>query len=55
LYDEKIRNEKYNFLTKLDPNNTEFFGYKHLIEPEKYCGPLEYAYLPKGSYIQDIE
>ena len=55
LYDEKIRNEKYNFLTKLDPNNTEFFGYKHLIEPEKYCGPLEYAYLPKGSYIEDIK
>ena len=22
---------------------------------EKYCSPLEYAYLPSGSHIEDIE
>ena len=54
LYDNDSRMEKYNRYTKLDPKNNEFFGYKHLIEPEKYCGPLEYANLPKGSYIEDV-
>ena len=54
LYDDEIRLEKYRHYTKLDPNNTDFFGYEHLIHPEKYCGPLEFAYLPKGSYIEDI-
>ena len=55
LYDDEIRLEKYRHYTKLDPNNTDFFGYEHLIHPEKYCGPLEFAYLPKGSYIEDIK
>ena len=54
LYDDKIRLKKYRRYTKLDPNNTDFFRYEHLIHPEKYCGPLEFAYLPKGSYIEDI-
>jgi len=53
-YNEQIRNEKYNFLNKLDPNNTDFYNYEHIINPEKFCGPLQYAYLPKGSYIEDV-
>ena len=53
-YNEKIRNEKYNFFTKFDPNNTDFYNYEHIIHPEKFGGPLEFAYLPKGSYIEDV-
>jgi len=55
LYDEEIRLKKYHHYKKLDPDNTEFFGYEHLINPEKYTGPLEFAYLPKGSYIENIK
>jgi len=55
LYDEKLRLKKYQHYTKLDPENTEFFGYEHLINPEKFCGPLQYALLPKGSYIENIK
>ena len=54
-YDEKLRLKKYQHYTKLDPENTEFFGYEHLINPEKFCGPLQYALLPKGSYIENIK
>ena len=54
-YDEKSRQKRYQFLTKLDPNNTDFFGYEHIIHPEKFCGPLQYAFLPKGSYIESIK
>ena len=53
-YDEQARNEKYHFLNKLDPNNTDFYNYEHIIHPEKFSGPLQYTYLPKGSYIEDI-
>jgi glycosyltransferase involved in cell wall biosynthesis len=55
LYDEKLRLKKYQHYTKLDPENTEFFGYKHLIDPEKFCGPLQFSYLPKGAYVEEIE
>ena len=53
-YDEQARNEKYHFLKKLDPNNTDFYNYEHIIHPEKFSGPLQYTYLPKGSYIENI-
>jgi len=53
-YDEQARNEKYHFLNKLDPNNTDFYNYEHIIHPEKFSGPLQYTYLPKGSYIENI-
>ena len=54
LYDEKLRLKKFHHYNKLDPNNSEFFGYEHLLTPEKFCGPLEYTYLPDGAYIPDI-
>ena len=54
-YDEKLRLKKYEHYNKLDPNNTEFYGYEHLIHPEKFCGPLQFSYLEKGTYIEDIE
>ena len=55
IYDEKLRFKKYEHYNKLDPNNTEFYGYEHLIHPEKFCGPLQFSYLEKGTYIEDIE
>lgn len=53
-YDEKLRQAKYNFLKKLDPHNKTFYGYEHLIHPEKFGIAMEYGYLPKGYYIEDI-
>ena len=39
-YDEKLRREKYDFLTKLDPNNVEFDGYRHIFSGNsKFSGP----------------
>ena len=39
-YDEELRKKKYNFLNKLDPNNTEFDGYRHIFSEEsKFSGP----------------
>jgi glycosyltransferase involved in cell wall biosynthesis len=54
-YDEELRLKKYEDYNKLDPNNVDFFGYEHLINPEKFCGPLQFTYLPDGAYIQDIK
>ena len=34
--DDEIRLKKYRRYTKLDPNNTDFFGYEHLIHPENF-------------------
>lgn len=53
-YDDKLRQAKYNFYKKLDPYNKAFYGYEHLIHPEKFSIPMEYGYLPKGYYIEDI-
>mgnify|MGYP000041132074 FL=1 len=39
-YDEEIRRIKYDFLTKLDPNNIDFDGYKHIHSGNsKFAGP----------------
>lgn len=54
-YDEELRLKKYIRYKKLDPENIDFFGYEHLIHPEKFCGPLQYAYLPKNSYVENIK
>ncbi|TSA16792.1 MAG: glycosyltransferase [Nitrosopumilales archaeon] len=53
-YDDELRQAKYNFYKKLDPNNKTFYGYEHLIHPEKFSIPSEYSYLPKGYYIENI-
>jgi predicted nucleic acid-binding protein len=38
-YDEELRREKYDFLNKLDPNNVNFDGYKHILSGNsKYAG-----------------
>ena len=47
--------KKYHHYKKLDPDNTEFFGYEHLINPEKYTGPLEFEYLPKKFIVVSNE
>ena len=54
-YDEKLRIKKYEYYNKLDPNNVDFFGYEHLINPEKFSGPLQFSYLPDGAYDPDIK
>lgn len=37
-YDDELRQSKYNFYTKLDPNNTAFDGYKHILGEGKFSG-----------------
>lgn len=39
-YDEELRLQKFNFLNKLDPNNVDFDGYKHILSGDsKFSGP----------------
>ena len=54
-YDQKLKQSKYELYTKLDPNATEFYKYEHIIHPEKFSIPDDFAYLPKGSYVEDIK
>lgn len=57
-YDEKLRQQKYNFLQTLDPNNKDFDGYIHVISGEgKFSGPhgLEFKLIPNGLYYEDID
>ena len=37
-YDKSQRQEKYEFINKLDPNNVEFDGYKHILGKGKHTG-----------------
>ena len=53
-YDKKLRLKKYQFLIELDPGNTEFYGYEHIVHPEKFSIPDDFALLPKGKYIENI-
>lgn len=53
-YEDKLRQAHYEFYKKMDPENKTFYGYEHLIHPEKFSIPSEFSYLPKGYYIEDI-
>lgn len=56
-YDEPLRLRKYKFYTTLDPNNTIFDGYKHIISgTSKLSGPkgMEFRIIPDGMYIPNI-
>ena len=49
-YDEELRKRKYDFLTKLDPNNIDFDGYKHIHSGNsKFAGPdgMEFRSIPE--------
>lgn len=49
-YDEELRRKKYDFLTKLDPNNIDFDGYKHIFSGNsKFAGPngMEFKIIPE--------
>jgi len=49
-YDEEIRRKKYDFYTKLDPNNVDFDGYKHIFSGNsKLAGPngMEFKIIPE--------
>ena len=37
-YDKSLRQEKYDFMNKLDPGNIEFDGYKHILGKGKHTG-----------------
>ncbi len=53
--DEKLRQQKFQFYTNLDPNNQLTDGYKHMISGEgKFSGPngIEIRKLPKEFTIK---
>ena len=57
-YDENLRQTKFKFYTKKDPNNISFDGYKHIISDDSVlAGPhgMEFNILPEGMYIQNID
>lgn len=56
-YEHEIRQQKYQYYNKIDPNNEIVNGYKDLIElPTKFSGKygLEFRYLPKGMFDESI-
>jgi glycosyltransferase involved in cell wall biosynthesis len=53
-YNQTLKQKKYELYNKLDPNSTEFYKYEHLIHPEKFSIPDDFAYLSEGYYIKDI-
>ena len=57
-YDENLRQTKFNLYTKMDPTNTSFDGYKHIISDDSvFSGPhgIEFNILPDGMYIPNID
>lgn len=56
-YDEELRKKKYDFYTKMDPNNTQFDGYRRLLPDTKESSKEknEFRKIPKGLYIRDIK
>jgi len=57
-YDESLRQQKYKFYTDLDPLNTTFGGYKHIIsDSAKFSGSKGYDFrqIPEDLYLTDIE
>jgi glycosyltransferase involved in cell wall biosynthesis len=53
-YNQKLTQTKYNLYTEMDPNATDFYNYAHLVNPEKFSIPDDFAYIPEGYYIKDI-
>lgn len=55
-YDQKLRNEKYEFWNKLDPNNSYYDGYKHIKSADtKFSGKkIELETLHDGMFVKDI-
>jgi glycosyltransferase involved in cell wall biosynthesis len=53
-YNQKLTQTKYNLYTEMDPNATDFYNYEHLVHPEKFSIPDDFAYLSEGNYIKDI-
>tara|TARA_B110001454_G_scaffold218234_1_gene245674 strand:- start:2562 stop:3314 length:753 start_codon:yes stop_codon:yes gene_type:complete len=57
-YDESLRQQKYQFYNTIDPNNTIFDGYKHIITGEgKLSGPsgIELRIVPTGIDVPKIK
>ena len=57
-YDKSLRKKKYDFYNKLDPKNTAFDGYKHILSGKsKLSGQngMEFKTLHDGQYIPDID
>ena len=57
-YDETLRQQKYKFYTDLDPSNTTFGGYKHIISDSALLSGskgYEFRQIPEGLYLTDIE
>lgn len=55
-YDEELRKTKYDFYTKLDPNNINFDGYRHIIGGGKFSGPSGISLnLIPSVCVQDIK
>ena len=55
-YDLSYRQKAYEFYNKMDPNNTSFDGYRHLIsENSKFTGPngMEFRNLPQDMIVLD--
>ena len=55
-YDKKIREKKFDFYTKVDPNNKMTDGYQHIISDKgKFSGKqgMVFRNLPKGVYLEN--
>jgi hypothetical protein len=53
-YNQKLKQTKFDLYNELDPDATDFYNYEHLINPEKFSIPDDFAYLSEGNYIKDI-
>jgi len=57
-YDEKLRQQKYNFYKNIDPDNVDFDGYIHIISGKgKFSGKngIELRTFPNDVFIKDIK
>ena len=55
-YDQKIREKKFDFYTKVDPNNKMTDGYQHITsEKGKFSGKqgMVFRNLPKGVFLEN--
>ena len=51
------RKQKFDFMNKIDPNNEDWDGYKHIISGEgKHSGPngMEFEILKKGDFLPNV-
>lgn len=57
-YDAKLRQQKYDFYTKLDPNNADFDNYVHVNSGKgRFSGPkgIEVKLIPDKIFYPDIQ